>query len=118
MTTAAGPCHAGLVNLHDWIDELCDVLDIDVELDETLVLDVARDAAHSVTRRAAPLTTYLLGYAAAHHEASPEDLERLAAKVTQLASAWDVPAAARDTDVEVEVEVPDDSVVDHTGDRY
>ena len=33
------------MNLHDWIDELCDVLEIDAEVDEALVLDLARDAA-------------------------------------------------------------------------
>ena len=53
------------MNLHDWIDELCDVLDIEVEVDEALILDLARDAAHSVERRAAPISTFLLGYAAA-----------------------------------------------------
>ena len=46
-----------LVNLHDWIDELCDVLDIETEVDEALVLDLARDAAHNVERRAAPIST-------------------------------------------------------------
>ena len=35
------------MNLHDWIDELCDVLDIEVEVDEALILDLARDAAHN-----------------------------------------------------------------------
>ena len=43
----------GSVNLHDWIDELCDVLEIETEVDEALVLDLARDAAHLVERRAA-----------------------------------------------------------------
>ena len=44
----------GGVNLHDWIDELCDALDIETEVDEALVLDLARDAAHNVERPAAP----------------------------------------------------------------
>ncbi|MGI9196068.1 MAG: DUF6457 domain-containing protein, partial [Candidatus Nanopelagicales bacterium] len=35
------------------------------EIDVQLLLDVARDAAHAVDRPAAPITTYLLGYAAA-----------------------------------------------------
>jgi hypothetical protein len=77
------------VNLHDWIDELCDALDIDVEVDEALVLDVARDAAHNVERPAAPITTYLLGYAAGVHGANPEMVERLAAAATDLAEKWD-----------------------------
>ena len=62
----------GPVNLHDWIDELCDALDIEAEVDEALVLDLARDAAHNVQRAAAPITTYLLGFAAAAHGASPD----------------------------------------------
>jgi len=76
------------MNLHDWIDELCDVLDIEVELDEGLVLDLARDAAHNVARPAAPLTTYLLGYAAGSKGASTEELERLAALATTLAERF------------------------------
>ena len=52
------------VNLHDWIDELCDALDIETEVDEALVLDLAKVAADNVIRKAAPITTYLLGYAA------------------------------------------------------
>jgi hypothetical protein len=77
------------VTLHDWIDELCDALDIDAEVDEGLILDLARDAAHGVERPAAPITTYLLGYAAALHEANPDKLEELAARATALAEKWD-----------------------------
>jgi len=77
------------VNLHDWIDELCDVLDLDVEVDEGLVLDIAKVAAHNVVRPAAPLTTYLLGYAAGRADADPDELERLAVRVQTLAEKWD-----------------------------
>ena len=66
------------MNLHDWIDELCDVLDLETEVDEGLVLDLARVAAHNVVRPAAPITTYLLGYAAGSQDASPEQIEALA----------------------------------------
>jgi hypothetical protein len=76
------------VSLHDWIDELCDVLDIEHEVDEGIVLDLARDAAHSVERPAAPITTYLLGYAAAVHGADPDKLEELSARATELAEKW------------------------------
>jgi hypothetical protein len=77
------------VNLHDWIDELCDALDIEVEVDEALVLDLARDAAHNVERPAAPITTFLLGYAAALQGGDPETTERLAAAATDLATKWE-----------------------------
>ena len=93
------------MNLHDWIDELCDELDIDVEVDEALVLDVARDAAHSVERRAAPISTFLLGYAAATADGDQEEVERLAGLATALAARWDKSAEElehEDDDAEVE----------------
>ena len=108
---------AAPVNLHDWVDELCDVLDLDTELDEGLVLDLARVAAHSVTRPAAPLTTYLLGLAAGLRGADPETVEALAARVQALAERWDRPAGAPDP-VDVADEVPDDSAVDHSRDAF
>lgn len=77
-----------MVNLHDWIDELCDALEIDTEVDEGLVLDVARVAAHSVERAAAPVTTYLLGYAAALRNGDITDVEILAARAQILAEKW------------------------------
>jgi hypothetical protein len=107
-----------IVNLHDWIDELCDVLDIEAEIDEGLVLDLSRTAAHSVQKVAAPITAYLLGYAAGESGADPEEVERLAARAQALAEGWDRPADAPDpVDVD-DVEVPDDSEVDHTGDVF
>jgi hypothetical protein len=89
------------VTLHDWIDELCDALDIETEVDEAVVLDLARDAAHNVERPAAPISAYLLGYAAATHEADPDRLEALAAAATELAEKWggDDADDADDTDV-------------------
>jgi hypothetical protein len=76
------------VNLSDWIDELCDVLEIDPDVDRDLVLDVARDAAHNVERPAAPITTYLLGYAAALHNAGPAKLQQLATATSELAERF------------------------------
>lgn len=105
------------MNIHDWIDELIDVLDIDTEVDEALLLDLARVAAHSVERKAAPITTYLLGFAAGSQAADPEAIEALAARAQRLAEGWDRPADAPDPD-DVDVVVPDDSSVDHTADAY
>jgi hypothetical protein len=99
----------GGVNLHDWIDELCDALDVeDVDLDEALILDVAREAAHNVDRPAAPITTFLLGYAAASGSGDPEEVERLAGAALALAQRWDKSAydvAHEDDDPEVEEEL-------------
>lgn len=77
------------MTLHDWIDALCDALELeDAEVDEALILDVARDAAHAVERPAAPITTFLVGYAAAMRGGSVEDIERLAARAQALAEKW------------------------------
>ncbi len=103
------------MNLHDWIDELMDVLDLETEVDEGLVLDLARAAAHNVERPAAPITTYLLGYAAGKSGADPSQIEALAARAQILADGWDRPAGAADPD-DVDDDVPDDTAVDHTGD--
>ena len=99
------------MTLHDWIDELCDVLDIEAEIDEGLVLDLARDAAHNVERPAAPITTYLLGYAAGLAKADPEEVERLAAAATELAEKWD---GGKPVEVEVldNLEDIDEALVD------
>ncbi|MEN8706237.1 MAG: DUF6457 domain-containing protein [Nocardioides marinisabuli] len=82
------------MNLHDWIDELCDALDLDAEVDETLLLDLARDVAHAVTRPAAPLSAYLLGLAAGAKGGDPAVVEELAERVRALADGWDQPATA------------------------
>ena len=98
----------GSVNLHDWIDELCDVLEIETEVDEALVLDLARDAAHLVERRAAPNSTYLLGWAAGQAGADQAEVERLAGLATGLAQRWDKSPeelAHEDDDLEVEAEI-------------
>jgi len=105
------------MNLHDWVDELCDALDIEVECDETLLLDVAREAAHQVERPAAPITTFLIGYAAGLRRADEQGIETLAAKALRLAEHWDRPADAPDED-DIDDEVPDDSGVDHSTDEY
>jgi len=105
------------VNLHDWIDELCDVLDIETEVDEALILDLARTAATNVQRTAAPVTTYLLGYAAGIQEADPERIEKLSGLAAGLAEGWDRPADAPDP-VDIDDPVPDDSKVDHSTDHF
>jgi Domain of unknown function (DUF6457) len=49
----------------DWVAELQHELGIDLSLDVMDLLELARVAAHEVARPAAPLTTFLVGYAAA-----------------------------------------------------
>ncbi len=96
------------MNLHDWIDELCDALDVEIDLDESLILDVAREAAHNVERPAAPITAFLLGYAAARADGDVDEIERLAGAAIALAERWDKSAydvAHEDDDPEIEQEL-------------
>ncbi len=105
------------MNLHDWIDELSDVLDVEAEVDEGLLADLTKAAATNVEKLAAPVTAYLLGFAAGSRSADPEQVESLAARAQRLAEGWDRPANARDPD-DIDDDVPDDSLVDHTGELY
>ncbi|WP_206055651.1 DUF6457 domain-containing protein [Nocardioides sp. GY 10127] len=100
------------MNLHDWIDEVCDALDLEAEIDEGLVLDLARVVAHNVTRPAAPLTAYLLGLAvgAKSLSADPEAVEDLADRVSRLAESWDRPAPAGVEDAPEEEDELDDEL--------
>jgi Domain of unknown function (DUF6457) len=51
--------------LNAWITKLSSALNVnDIDLDLDQVLDLAGDAARAVLRPAAPLTTFLVGYAA------------------------------------------------------
>ncbi len=110
---SAGACevHPGLVNLHDWIDELCDLLDVETEADESLLGDLAVVAHDNVHPTAGPVTAYLLGVAAGARDAGPDVVERMAARVQAFAEAWDRPAgatSAEDSDDEADSEVAEE----------
>jgi hypothetical protein len=71
--------------LDDWITELAAALGVDpAALDRNLLLDVARDAAHTVARPAAPLTTFLVGLAAGLRGGGKEAVDDAAAIVSRL----------------------------------
>ncbi|WP_211373682.1 DUF6457 domain-containing protein [Cellulomonas fimi] len=60
--------------LEEWVAAVVAELEIPRDVvDVALVLDLARDAAHGVDRPAAPLTTFLVGYAAGASRAGHED---------------------------------------------
>lgn len=103
------------MNLHDWIDELCDVLDLETEVDEGLLGDLAELAHDKVDPHAGPVTAYLLGYAAGSRGAGPATLEKLAARAEALAEGWDRPSGSPDPD-DVDDPIPDDRGIDHSVD--
>jgi hypothetical protein len=105
------------VNLHDWVDELCDALDIDLDLDEALVLDLSKVVATNVVRPAVPITAYLVGVAVGAAGRNPETAEEFHARAQLLAEKWERPADAPDPD-DVDDDVPDDTGVDHSGEVY
>jgi molybdopterin-guanine dinucleotide biosynthesis protein A len=74
--------------LDEWISTAKDELGIDLDVDTGVLLDLARDAAHSVARPAAPLTTFLVGYAAAQAGGGPEAVAEAARKAAALALRW------------------------------
>ncbi|QKW28481.1 NTP transferase domain-containing protein [Streptomyces seoulensis] len=74
--------------LDEWISAVKDELGIDLDVDTGVLLDLARDAAHGVARPAAPLTTFLVGYAAARAEGGPEAVAEAARKAAALALRW------------------------------
>ncbi|WP_227025172.1 NTP transferase domain-containing protein [Streptomyces tsukubensis] len=93
--------------LDQWISAVKEELGIDLDVDTGVLLDLARDAAHGVARPAAPLTTFLVGYAAARAEGGPEAVAAAANRAAALAGRWaqeqdpaasgDTPAATGDT---------------------
>jgi molybdopterin-guanine dinucleotide biosynthesis protein A len=80
--------------LDEWISAAKDELGIDLDVDTGVLLDLARDAAHGVARPAAPLTTFLVGYAAARAGGGPEAVAEAARKAAALALRWEDEDAA------------------------
>jgi len=75
--------------LESWVAALSVELGISLdEVDIQGLLDVARDAAHSVTRPAAPLATFLVGYAAALNGGGADAVAEASRKASALALSW------------------------------
>ncbi|MER7662028.1 NTP transferase domain-containing protein [Streptomyces sp. NPDC096193] len=79
--------------LDEWITAVKDELGIELDVDTGALLDLARDAAHGVARPAAPLTTFLVGYAAAKAgDGGPEAVAEASRKAAALARRWEAEA--------------------------
>ncbi|TDD74817.1 hypothetical protein E1293_29005 [Actinomadura darangshiensis] len=79
--------------LEDWITAACRELGLERgDVDQGLVLDLARDVAHGVARPGAPLTAYLLGLAVGRGTPARD----AAARLTEMAEGWqaEVPGPA------------------------
>ncbi|QES49214.1 molybdenum cofactor guanylyltransferase [Streptomyces venezuelae] len=73
--------------LDEWITAVKNELGIDLAVDTKTLLDLARDAAHGVARPAAPLTTFLVGYAAGQARAAGADPAEAVARASEQAAA-------------------------------
>ncbi|MFF3746568.1 DUF6457 domain-containing protein [Streptomyces kronopolitis] len=71
--------------LDEWITAVKAELGIELDVDAAALLDLARDAAHGVARPAAPLTTFLIGYAAGRQG---RDVQELSDRAAALAHRW------------------------------
>ena len=83
--------------LDDWTAAVVDELGIADLVDgrtRDLVLDMTQDVAHGVARPAAPLTAYLMGLAAGR-AGSADEAATLAARISQMALAWENPEEPR-----------------------
>jgi hypothetical protein len=78
----------GQMSLQQWMDQLCKELGVDPDVDTSTILDLARDAAHMVDRPAAPLTTFVVGYAAALRGGSSKDIADCSDTAADLAAEW------------------------------
>lgn len=73
--------------LDEWVAALAAELGVDLAVDVRGLLDLARVAAHSVDRPAAPLTTFLVGYAAGR-SGEPDVVAALSDRAAALARGW------------------------------
>lgn len=82
--------------LDDWTRELAAALGVEMTAEVDTVLDLAGEAARSVVRPAAPLTTYLVGYAAGRNGGDAVAVAEAVATARALAADWAGRASAAD----------------------
>ncbi|HEX6920311.1 MAG TPA: DUF6457 domain-containing protein [Actinomycetes bacterium] len=75
--------------IDEWTEALARELGVDLSVDVRGLLDLARDAAHSVDRPAAPITTFLVGYAAAQRGGGADAVAQASRQARELALGWE-----------------------------
>lgn len=75
--------------MQTWLNALCEELEVPVDdVDVNAILDLAADAAHNVERTAAPVTTYVVGYAAALRGGGGHAVDDATRAAAELARNW------------------------------
>ncbi|HWL60182.1 MAG TPA: DUF6457 domain-containing protein [Microbacteriaceae bacterium] len=81
----------------EWVTALRARYDLSEEqLPTNEILKLAGVAAHSVTRPAAPVTTFVAGLVAGSRGGTPAEIDALIAELSDAARTWDGPAAGAD----------------------
>ncbi|MCF2526434.1 NTP transferase domain-containing protein [Yinghuangia soli] len=78
--------------LDDWIEAVKAELGVDLDVDVAGLLDMTKVAAHNVVRPAAPLTAFLVGYAAAQAGGGAAAVADALRRAEALAAAYERPA--------------------------
>jgi hypothetical protein len=82
--------------MQTWVNALCQELEVPVDdVDIDAILELAKDAAHNVERPAAPVTTFVAGYAAALRGGGGHAVQDATRKAAELAREW--PQQSTDT---------------------
>lgn len=76
------------MNINDWSNHVRGELGIDLDPDLGSVLRTARDVSHTVARPAAPVTAFLIGYAAGLRGGSSDDVADVTEVIQRLVAEW------------------------------
>jgi hypothetical protein len=74
--------------MRQWIAAVKAELGVDLDVDIAGLLDMTKVVAHGVARPAAPLTAFLVGYAAARAGGGTAAVAEANRKVAELAERW------------------------------
>lgn len=92
-----------MTDLDTWTRHLADTLGLPAtDMERTAVLDLARVAAHGVARPAAPLTTFLAGYAAGLRGGGPDVISDIIATIAAEIDLLDDAGTGTETDTDTD----------------
>ena len=73
-----------------WLARVAAILEVDQQgLQVAELLDLTREVAHGVERKSAPLTTYLLGYAAGKKSLTSSEVTDLISHISKAVQEWE-----------------------------
>ena len=74
-----------------WMTRVATLLNVDShDVLTSELLDLTREVAHGVERKSAPLTTFLIGYAAGKESLNPDEVRKLIETVSSAVAEWQI----------------------------